>query len=80
MREVLLSGCTAQESSYDDLIDGSHHGAMTYYALKTIRDARYKLTYQTLHKGLLYHLNKAKYDQHPQLEGQDEHKQRQIFT
>jgi hypothetical protein len=30
MREVLLSGCTDKEYSYDALIGGIYHGAMTY--------------------------------------------------
>jgi hypothetical protein len=36
MKEVLLSGCTANEYSYDALIGGTYHGAMTYHALEAI--------------------------------------------
>jgi len=39
MREVLLSGCTDKEYSYDALIGDIYHGAMTYYALQAIRQA-----------------------------------------
>jgi len=42
MKEVLLSGRTANEYSYDALTGGTYHGAMTYYAL----------TYAQLHSRL----------------------------
>ena len=34
MKDVLLTGCSDKEYSYDANIDGTYHGAMTYYALK----------------------------------------------
>jgi len=80
MRELLLSGCTALESSYDDRIDGVFHGAMTYYALKAIRDANYTLTYTELHDRLTGLLKETNYRQHPQLEGAAASKTRQVFT
>ena len=80
MHEVLLSGCTEMESSFDDNIGGQFHGAMTYYALKTIRDADYRLTWTELHEGLSDALTETEYQQHPQLEGNDANKERQIFT
>ncbi len=80
MREVLLSGCTALESSWDDRIDGVFHGAMTYHALKAIRDASYALTYADLHERLTGLLRETNYRQHPQLEGADANKTRQVFT
>jgi len=80
MKEVLLSGCTASEYSYDALIGGRYHGAMTYYALKAIRDAKYKITYQQLQSRLLFMLDEAEYPQHPQLEGRKANKKRQIFS
>ena len=80
MRELLLSGCMAHESSYDDLIGGRYHGAMTYYALETIRNADYRLTYTQLHNRLGRVLTDERYDQHPQLEGTDENKARQVFA
>jgi metacaspase-1 len=78
MREVLLSGCSDREYSYDALIEGTYHGAMTYYALQAIKAARNKLTYQQLHdalKGLI-----TDYPQSPQLEGKGANKGRQIFS
>ena len=80
MHEVLLSGCTALESSFDDKIGGAFHGAMTYYAIKAIRDANYTLSYADLHQRLSDLLTETPYQQHPQLEGQATNKTRQIFT
>ncbi len=80
MNEVLLSGCRADESSYDDRIGGVFQGAMSYHALKAIRDANYKLTYAQLHARLTDLLANTEYRQHPQLEGRDENKDRQIFS
>ncbi|MCL4297978.1 MAG: caspase family protein [Anaerolineae bacterium] len=80
MKEVLLSGCTDKEYSYDALIGGVYHGAMTYYALKVIREVNYKITYQQLHTRLLYLLDDAGYPQHPQLEGRKTNKKRLIFS
>jgi hypothetical protein len=80
MREVLLSGCTELESSFDDKIGGVFHGAMTYYAIKAIRDAGYTLSWSELHDRLSHSLTDTPYQQHPQLEGQSANKARPIFT
>jgi len=80
MREILLSGCTDREYSYDALIGGVYHGAMTYFALQAIRSANYNITYARLHAQLGHLLDQAQYNQHPQLEGKAANKKRQIFT
>ncbi|HEX5501127.1 MAG TPA: caspase family protein [Thermomicrobiales bacterium] len=80
MKELLLSGCTDKEYSYDALIDGVYHGAMTYCALQAIRDARYRITWGQLHTRLGFLLDDAGYNQHPQLEGKAGNKRRPIFT
>lgn len=80
MTEVLLSGCTDKEYSYDALLEGTYHGAMTYHALQAIREANYQITYDQLHQRLQFLLDDAGYNQHPQLEGRIENKRRQIFT
>ena len=80
MKEILLSGCTANEYSYDALIGGKYHGAMTYYALQCIREANYEITYNQLKTRLRHLLDDAGYPQHPQLEGKALHKKKQIFT
>jgi hypothetical protein len=80
MREVLLSGCTDKEYSYDAMIGGVYHGAMTYFALQAIRQANYQITYAQLHTRMNYLLDEAGYPQHPQLEGRSQHKKRQLFV
>jgi len=80
MKEILLSGCTDKEYSYDALIGDKYHGAMSYFALQCIRDANYKITYRQLHDRLLFLVDDAGYPQHPQLEGRRANKKRQIFT
>ncbi len=79
MKEILLSGCRATEYSYDALIDGAHHGAMTYYAIKAIRDADCRITYEELHRKLSESLTAAAFPQHPQLEGSEQNKSRLMF-
>jgi metacaspase-1 len=80
MKEVLLSGCTDREYSYDAHIDGVYHGAMTYYALRAIQEAQYQITYKQLHTRLNALLESTDYLQHPRLEGKRQNKNRQIFT
>jgi metacaspase-1 len=80
MKDILLSGCTASEYSYDALIGGKYHGAMTYFAIQAIRDANYDLTYAQLRSRLLYLLDEAGYPQHPQLEGTTTNKKKRIFS
>ena len=80
MKDVLFSGCTDKEYSYDALIGGVYHGAMTYYALKAIQQANYEITYQQLHGRLLNLLDDAGYPQHPQLEGRKANKKKRLFT
>jgi hypothetical protein len=80
MKEVLLSGCTDKQYSYDAKIDGVYHGAMTYHAIKAIQDANYALTYAQLYRALLDLLAETNYDQEPQLAGRDENMNRMIFS
>lgn len=80
MKDVLLSGCTASEYSYDALIGGKYHGAMTYFAIQAIREANYDITFSQLRSRLLYLLDEAGYPQHPQLEGSTANKKKRIFT
>jgi hypothetical protein len=80
MKEILLSGCSPSEYSYDALIGGKYHGAMTCFALQAIRDADYQITYSQLHARLRHLLDEAGYPQHPQLEGKAANKKKQLFT
>lgn len=80
MKEILISACKDMEFAHDDKFGDIYHGAMTYYALQTIRDANYQITYARLVKKINQKLSKAGYPQHPQLEGKPENKARQIFA
>ncbi len=80
MKEILLSGCSDREYSYDALINGTYHGAMTYFALQAIAEAKYTITYQQLHNRLCFLVDAADYPQTPQLEGSKANKKRQLFT
>lgn len=80
MKEILLSGCKSTEYSYDALIGGTYHGAMTYYAIETIREADYKITYIELAQRLNEKLAAEGYRQTPQLEGKAKNKKRQVFV
>jgi hypothetical protein len=80
MKETLLSGSSDKEYSYDARIDSVCHGAMTFHALKAIREVNYSITWQQLHGRLLYLLDDAGYPQHPQLEGRKEDKRLRLFS
>lgn len=80
MTALLLSGCKDVEYSYDALIEGGYHGAMTYYAIEAIREADYRLTYSQLHSRVNFLLEENGYPQHPQLEGRSEYKKRRLFS
>jgi hypothetical protein len=80
MKDILLTGCSDREYSYDARIGGVYHGAMTYYALQAIKEANYEITWQQLHSRLLYLIDEGGYPQHPQLEGKLINKKKLIFT
>jgi hypothetical protein len=80
MKEVLVSGCRDNQYSYDARIDGTYHGAMTYFALRTIEEANYDLSYEELWDTLVGRLETEGYDQEPQVEGKTANKRRRLFT
>lgn len=80
MSEILLSGCRDNEFSYDGNFGGSFHGALTYNAMEVIRKAKYKITYEQLHRRTNLRIRKANINQHPQLEGKVTTKKSQIFV
>jgi hypothetical protein len=80
MKDILISGCKDSEYSYDALIGGVYHGAMTYHALEIIQAMKYRVTYRQLETQLEYKLEDAGYPQHPQVEGKRKHLRRQIFV
>ena len=77
MREVLLAGCTDKEYSYDAMIDGTYHGALTCYALRAIKNAKYDITWAQLQAQVLHLIED--YPQHPQLEGRQEARRSPVF-
>jgi hypothetical protein len=79
MPEVLLTGCNANESSYDAYIHGSHNGVMSAMAISLIK-SNPKQTYRELHRKLREKLPSSRYPQSPQLEGSDVNKDRALFT
>jgi hypothetical protein len=80
MKEVLLTGCRDIEVSWDALIGGTFHGAMTQAALEAIQEANGHLTYRQWHQRVMQKIKANGFDQHPQLEGSDANKDRLLFT
>jgi hypothetical protein len=79
IRELLVTGCRDTQTSADAFIKGSYNGALTYYLVESIREAKGKLTYRELHKRTLAKL-KGEYDQVPQLEGRREKFDRKFLS
>jgi hypothetical protein len=69
MREILISGCRADQTSADAWIKGSYNGALTYYLVDVLSSSRGPLTHRELHERASAKLKRAGYDQVPQLEG-----------
>jgi hypothetical protein len=80
MKEVLLSGCSDKQYSYDALINGRYNGAMTATAMGVLARNGYDLTYSRLAKELVQDLKTSNYDQEPQLEGRLGLRRRRAFT
>lgn len=80
MTELLLTGCRADQYSYDARFGRRHQGAMTHHALDVITAAGHRLTYDQLHRRLVPALREAGFEQEPQLEGRAAFKRRQVFT
>lgn len=76
--ELLVSGCSDSEYSYDAEIDGRYNGAMTAMALKVIRQDP-QATYAAFYAGLRARLPSQDYPQTPQLEGSTAHKGTRLF-
>jgi hypothetical protein len=78
MPEILISGCSDSEYSYDAEFDGRPNGAMSAYALQVIKQNP-NVTYREFHAGLRKLLPSTAYPQSPQLEGSDTNKDRKLF-
>lgn len=80
MKEVLVSGCSDKQYSFDALIDGRYNGAMTATSMAVIEKAKYRLSYNALQTKLVAALEDSNFDQEPQLEGRMSARRRQLFT
>lgn len=78
MPELLLSGCTDSEYSYDADINGRYNGAMSAMAIRVIRQNP-RLTYNEFYAQLRQLLPSKDFPQTPQLEGSDAHKDTMLF-
>ena len=79
MVEILLTGCSDSEYSYDAYINGRYNGAMTRYAIDAIR-AEPGATFEEFFAVLRQTLPSEEYPQTPQLEGSDANKSRVLFV
>jgi metacaspase-1 len=78
MPEVLISGCSDTEYSYDADINGRANGAMSALAIQVIKQNP-KATYGEFYTSLRALLPSSEYPQTPQLEGSDDHKNTKLF-
>lgn len=78
MSEILITGCTDSEYSYDAEFDGRPNGAMTASAIRVILQNP-NGTYREFYEGLRNLLPSNDYPQSPQLEGSDSNKDRKLF-
>jgi len=78
MPEILVSGCSDSEYSYDAEFDGRPNGAMSAYAIQVIKQNP-NATYREFFAGLRALLPSKDYPQSPQLEGSDANKDRKLF-
>ncbi|GAB4239321.1 MAG: caspase family protein [Deltaproteobacteria bacterium] len=66
---VLIAACRDDQTSADAWIDGSYHGAHTFYLCRTLANGPRDLTYRSLVSAAGTALSRAGFDQVPQLEG-----------
>lgn len=79
MMELLISGCSDSEYSYDAVINGRFNGAMSAMAISTIKQNS-QASYSEFYSNLRMLLPSSEYPQTPQLEGSDSHKAGQLFA
>lgn len=79
MNEILISGCSPTEYSYDAYIGGRYNGAMTYNAVRILKQTP-NITYNAFYAQLRKVLPSSNYPQTPQLEGKEENKNKLMFS
>lgn len=77
MKEMVLSGCSDTEYSYDAYINGRWNGAMTANAITCIESNQ---TYNEFYTKLRQILPSQSYPQTPQLEGKETNKDLKMFA
>ena len=77
MKEVVFTGCSDQEYSYDAYIDGKWGGAFSHFAVKTLKD---EYTYNEWYAEIRKYLPSNNYPQTPQLEGSSANKELCVFA
>jgi hypothetical protein len=78
MPEILISGCTDSEYSYDAEFNGRPNGAMSALAIRVIKENP-QATYNEFYANLRKLLPSSTYPQSPQLEGSQTNKDRLLF-
>jgi len=78
MPEILITGCSDSEYSYDAEFNGRPNGAMTAYAIQVIKQNP-NISYREFHANLRNLLPSKDYPQTPQLEGSEINKYRTLF-
>jgi len=78
MPEILISGCSDSEYSYDAEFNGRPNGAMSAYAIQVIKQNP-NATYREFFEALRAFLPSKDYPQSPQLEGSEANKGRKLF-
>lgn len=76
--DLLLAGCQDTEYSWDTSFHGRPNGAFTYYALKTLRDAK-PTTYQKWFDAIRVYLPTSSLPQSPQIFGTKTARRFKIF-
>jgi metacaspase-1 len=69
--EVLISGCRADQTSADAAISGGFAGALTYNLVEALTESDKPLSYREVHDKTCAKLKRGRYDQVPQLEGNE---------
>ncbi len=77
---LLISGCRADETSADVLIDRDYHGALTYALVQSVRETRGRTTYRQLIQSVRRLLPTYGTRQTPQLEGSSSRLGRRFIT
>ncbi len=68
--EILITGCRDTQTSADAYIGNTYNGALTYNLCAVLKEAKGKISYRDLHARTIQKLKRGRYDQVPQLEGQ----------